>query len=93
MDSGADFSLIPFKFGRFIRLDEKKDVTRKIGGVGGLISVRMVSIPMKVNGVKFDCTIAWAQIENVPFLLGRESVFDNFDIEFLQRNRITSFKR
>jgi hypothetical protein len=41
--------------------------------------------------VEFDCTVAWAQIERVPFLLGRQDVFEHFDITFRQKNKKTVF--
>ena len=51
IDSGADFSLIPYKFGRFLGLDEKTYDMRSIGGVGGLISMRISlhSWPLRVS--------------------------------------------
>ena len=46
---------------------------------------------MRIEVNRFDCTIAWAQIERVPFLLGREDVFEHFDITFQQRKKKTTF--
>ncbi len=46
---------------------------------------------MKIDDHKFECKIAWAQIERVPFLLGREDVFENFNITFRQRDKKTTF--
>lgn len=46
-----------------------------------------LSVPMKIEKYQFSCTIAWAQIERVPFLLGRENVFEYFDITFRQKER------
>lgn len=33
-----------------------------------------------------------ALIEDVPYILGREDVFDKFDIEFKQKNKKIIFK-
>lgn len=63
-----------------------------IGGIGGCVPVRFVTIPMKIDQHQFDCKIAWAQTERVPFLLGRENVFDFFDVTFQQRNKMIIFK-
>lgn len=91
IDSGADYTLIPYRMGRFLGLEKVASEVREIGGIGGVIAIRLAVVPMKIQEHEFDCTIAWAQIERVPFLLGRENVFDHFDITFQQRNKKTVF--
>jgi hypothetical protein len=91
VDSGADYTIIPYRMGRFLGLERKASGIREIGGIGGVIAVRFANVPMKVERYQFDCTIAWAQIERVPFLLGREDVFEYFDITFQQRKKKTIF--
>ena len=91
VDSGADYTLIPYRMGRFLGLDRIASEVKEIGGIGGVIGVRFAVVPMKIEEHQFDCTIAWAQIERVPFLLGRESVFEYFDIAFQQRMKKTIF--
>jgi hypothetical protein len=91
IDSGADYTLIPYRMGRFLGLERIATEVKEIGGIGGVIATRFAVVPMKIEEHKFDCTIAWAQIERVPFLLGRENVFDCFDITFQQRNKKTVF--
>ena len=65
--------------------------SKEIGGIGGFIGVRFAVIPMRVEDCQFDCPIAWAQIEHIPFLLGRENIFEYFDITFQQRKKKTIF--
>jgi len=60
-------------------------------GIRGVIAIRFASVSMRIETYQFDSTIAWAQIEGVPLLLGREGVFDHFDVTFQQRNRKTIF--
>ncbi|HLG31292.1 MAG TPA: hypothetical protein VI387_13870 [Candidatus Brocadiales bacterium] len=91
VDSGADYTLIPYRMGRFLGFDRIASEVKEIGGIGGVIGVRFAVVPMKIEEHQFDCTIAWAQIERVPFLLGRESVFEYFDIAFQQRMKKTIF--
>ena len=91
VDSGADYTLIPYRMGRFLGLDGIASDVKEIGGIGGVIGVRFVVIPIKIEEHQFDCTLAWAQIERVPFLLGRENVFEYFDITFQQRMKKTIF--
>ena len=85
IDSGADYTLIPYKMGRFLGLEKVSSEVKEIGGIGGVIGVRFAVVPMKIESHKFDCTIAWAQIERVPFLLGRKDVFENFEITFKEK--------
>ena len=92
VDSGADYTLIPYRMGRFLGLEKTASEIKEIGGIGGVIAVRFAVVPMRIEGHQFDCTIAWAQIEQVPLLLGRESVFDCFDVTFQQRKRKTIFE-
>ncbi|GAI39943.1 unnamed protein product [marine sediment metagenome] len=91
VDSEADYTLIPYRMGRFLSLERIASEVKEIGGIGGVIGVRFAVIPMKIEEHQFDCTVAWAQIERVPFLLGRECVFEYFDISFQQRKKKTVF--
>ena len=91
VDSGADYTLIPYRMGRFLGLERIASEVKEIGGIGGFIGIRFAVVPTKIENHQFDCTIAWAQIEHVPFLLGRENVFERFDITFQQRNKKTLF--
>jgi hypothetical protein len=91
VDSGADHTLLPYRMGKFLGLDRVASEVREIGGIGGIIGARFSNVPMRIERHQFDCTIAWAQIERVPFLLGREQVFEHFDITFQQRRKKTVF--
>jgi hypothetical protein len=91
VDSGADYTLIPYRMGRFLGLERIASEIREMGGIGGVIAVRFAVIPMKIETYQFDCSIVWAQIERVPLLLGREGVFEHFDITFQQRSKKTIF--
>jgi len=91
VDSGADYTLIPYRMDRFLGLERIASEVKEIGGIGGVIAARFAVVPMKIEECRFDCTIAWAQIERVPFLLGRENIFEHFDITFQQRNEKTIF--
>jgi hypothetical protein len=92
VDSGADYTLIPYRMGRFLGLDAIASEVKEIGGIGGVIAARFAVIPMKIETHQFNCTIAWTQIEHAPFLLGRENVFEYFDITFQQRKKKTIFE-
>ncbi len=91
VDSGADYTLVPYRIGRLLGLEERASEVKEIGGIGGVLGTRFVIVPMKIEDHQFECKIAWAQIERVPFLLGREDVFEHFDITFKQRDKKTIF--
>jgi len=92
IDSGADYTLIPYLMGKFLGFAEIASEVEEMGGIGGVIAVRFANVPVKIEKYQFDCTIVWAQIEQVPLLLGRKNVFDNFDIKFQQRKKKTIFE-
>ena len=91
VDSGADYTLIPYRMGQFLGLERIASEAKEIGGIGGVIGIRFAVVPMKIETHQFDCTVAWAQIERVPFLLGRQDVFEHFDITFRQKSKKTVF--
>lgn len=91
IDSGADITLIPLSLGKLIGLsvDEKK--IEHIGGLSGNVSVIYFKQEIKIGGVQLTAQIAWALTEEVPPLLGRNDVFDKFNIQFRQRESLIIF--
>ncbi len=93
IDSGADISLIPYSVGIALgfRL-ETNEMPKKIRGIGGgTISVAIRQAKMKIGENIFDVRIAWCLSEDVPLILGRLDIFDNFRIIIDQRNKISVF--
>ena len=61
-------------------------------GVGGEIEYVNRTIEMSIGGHSFKAPVAWVIDEtDVPLLLGREVVFDLFDIKFVQAERRIEF--
>ena len=81
IDSGADFTLIPYKFGLMLGLKIEEKM-HEVYGVGGGIPVILRSTSMRINDVIVDVRIGWSLREDVPFILGRLDVFNKFHIEF-----------
>ena len=77
--------------GKFLGLKEETSQKIEMGGIGGKIGVYLVSLRIRIGNYPLEAKVAWAQIEEVPFLLGREGIFDRFDIIFEQRNHKTIF--
>jgi len=84
IDSGADFTLIPYRFGLMLGLKMEKGVT-EIYGVGGGVPVLLKSTSMKVGEITLSTRVGWSLREDVPFILGRLDVFDKFNVHFRQK--------
>jgi hypothetical protein len=94
VDSGADFSLMPKQLGLDLGYQVgEEEVMAKGEGIGGEVNYVLRKIEISINDRTFIAPIAWLQTEDVAeILLGREVVFDIFDIEFKQRDRQIIFR-
>ncbi|MFH1562529.1 MAG: retropepsin-like aspartic protease [Nitrospirota bacterium] len=94
VDSGADITLIPKKVGKELgfALKEGEEIN-SLGGVSGSTAIVYRQLKLRIGKFEFDAPVAWALLEEkVPLLLGREVVFDKFDIEFKQAERKVIFR-
>ncbi|MFH1563666.1 MAG: hypothetical protein ABIF11_09695 [Nitrospirota bacterium] len=84
IDSGADISMIPFRFGKALGFrQEEKDVIRELKGISGAgVPYILKEITLVLNGEKLKARVAWVLIEEVPMLLGRADIFNKFRIIF-----------
>jgi len=94
VDSGADVSMIPFRFGRALGFkQEETDVIRELKGVGGAsVPYILKNATLVLNGKRLDIRIAWALVEEVPMLMGRMDIFNKFRVIFDERNRCVDFE-
>jgi Family of unknown function (DUF5678)/Aspartyl protease len=94
VDSGADFCLMPKQLGIDLGYTVGvEEVMSKAEGVGGEIDYVLRRVDVSIDGHKLTVPIAWIQTDDaVEYLLGREVIFDKFDIEFNQRDRQIIFK-
>ncbi len=94
VDSGADFGLIPYELG--IQLGFIKSLGEKISKadeIGGSIDYLLREVNLTIDGHNFNAPVAWIQDKNcLEVLLGRDVVFDLFDIEFKQADELIIFK-
>ncbi|MEA5471233.1 retropepsin-like domain-containing protein [Spirulina sp. 06S082] len=86
VDSGADFSVISFKIGQnlgFALADREEILVGQT--LGGAVKYVLRRIDFSIDGYQFNAPVAWLQQETADImLLGREDVFDRFNIEFRQ---------
>jgi len=94
IDSGADISMIPFRFGRALGFkQEKEDAIQEIKGVSGAgVPYILKEVILILNGKRLKVRIAWALIEEVPMLMGRMDIFDKFRVIFDERSGWIDFE-
>ncbi len=94
IDSGADITLIPKSLGDLLGFDIKTEAIHDVRGIGETaIPVILKNIELKLGEYVFNSRVAWALIEEVPPLLGRLDVFDEFDVNFAQNEKKIVFRR
>lgn len=93
IDSGADITLLPMSFIGALDIKIEEEDIKDIGGVGGgKVPVIVKEVKMKICDEIFDARVAVALIENIPYLLGREDVFDYFEVCFRQKKKTICFR-
>ncbi|MEM2100565.1 MAG: hypothetical protein QXP45_04445 [Thermoproteota archaeon] len=93
IDSGADVSILPASFLKAFGIMVEEEEIREIRGVGGAkVPIVVKDVKMRMGQQVFNSKIAIALVEDVPYILGREGVFDKFEICFKQRDKIVEFK-
>lgn len=94
VDSGAELSLISKKLGEDLGYTKgSEEVNNQAEGVGGSIEYLLRQVEIQLDGHVFTAPFAWAQTDFCQeILLGREVVFDLFDIEFKQAEETIIFK-
>jgi len=93
VDSGADVTLLPASFIKALEIKVEEEEIKEIRGIGDAkVPVIIKDVRMKIGNVIFNAKVAIALIEDVPYLLGRENVFDKFEICFKQKEKVVYFK-
>lgn len=95
VDSGAELSLISFKVGQdlgYALADGESTLLAET--IGGRVEYVLRNVEMTINEHTFIAPTAWLQnyTGGEQLLLGREVVFDKFDIEFRQAEEQIIFR-
>jgi Aspartyl protease len=95
VDSGAQLSLISREVGDSLGFEVFRGEPITVGqGVGGEVRYVKRIIDLTIDRRTFKALVAWllTEIANAPLLLGREVVFDLFDIKFIQVDERIEFE-
>ncbi len=88
LDSGADVTLLPKSFLEAFGFEPRKEEVKEVRGIGeGRTPVVIKQIKVRFAGIEFDARVAITLVEDVPYILGREDVFDKFKITFIQARK------
>jgi len=95
IDSGADISVINHHFGKQIGLKTTpNEMLLTAEGIGGVINYYLREIEIEINGHKFLVPVAWLVDDKInDMIIGREVIFDIFNIEFRQSEEKIIFKK
>lgn len=95
LDSGAEFTMVPQRIGKFAGLDLEEFTSLTVTGIeGGRIAGKLAPLELRIgksSGVTVRCF--FAERDDAPFLLGRADFFDRFNIFFDARRKKMVFTR
>jgi Aspartyl protease len=95
VDSGADITVMPRWMGEDLGLQLAEDeYIERAEGINGSVGYVIRNLTFTLDGHTFKAPVGWIQTDGVEdILLGREVVFDLFDVEFKQAEETILFKR
>ena len=93
VDSGADMTLIPSDFGKLLGMDLSKNRSALAGVTGAPMKVSLQATDMRIGASIQEAKVAVALRNDVPYLLGRDGIFNAFQITFEEYRLLTSFHR
>jgi len=64
----------------------------EVYGIRGEMLIIIKRLELKIGDVIINARVGWSLREDVPFLLGRMDVFNEFSIEFREREEKVIFK-
>ena len=94
IDSGADLTMLPLQAEQALGFQQKRgEGIREIHGVSGSgVPYLIRRVQLEMDDITVQMRVAWALIEEVPFLLGRLDIFRRFEIVFREANRTITFQ-
>lgn len=94
VDSGADNCLLPKRAGLQLGLKLPTKATGYSTGVGGHVPLKHIILETKLGLEKLKLKFAWLYTcDDVPVVIGRKGIFDNFNVDFRQNENKIIFKK
>jgi len=94
VDSRADISLIPKSAGEYLRLSLEGSPIMELRGLGeSVVPYLIKNVQITIGSEEINAKMGWALIKEVPFILGRLDIFDQFHITFDNNARKVVFRR
>jgi len=95
VDSGADITTITLQVGQELGLERFEEEVPDIAeGVIGTVEYVLRNVQITLEGYSFTAPVAWLLNPDCDdLLLGREVVFDLFDIDFKQKDETIIFRK
>ena len=95
VDSGASISVLPYSLGVQLGFDwntQKSHIT--LGGTLAHVDARGIVVEAAVGQLSpVRLALAWANSDQVPFLLGQFNFFQAFDISFFRTRRVFEIRQ
>jgi len=95
VDSGASISVLPYSLGVQLGLDWNAQKAQVIlGGTLAHVSARGIVVEATVGQLSpVRLALAWAQSDQVPFLLGQFNFFQEFDVCFFRARKVFEIRQ
>ncbi|MBI3912759.1 MAG: hypothetical protein HY327_00985 [Chloroflexi bacterium] len=84
LDSGADITVLPYRFGAELGLSAAEGIPLEFTGEGGgIVPLTIHRVGLRIGESNIvPVRVGWAQTEGASLLLGRLDVFNHFTFEF-----------
>jgi hypothetical protein len=95
VDSGASISVLPYSLGLQLGLDWNTQTAHiELGGTLTHVSARGIVVEATVGQLPaVRLVLAWAQSDQVPFLLGQFNFFRAFDVCFFRARKVFEIRQ
>lgn len=92
LDTGADFSMVPFSMAEDLGIDVTRCPTDQCSGIEGRpLFVYHAGIGIRIGDVDLPLRCLISESDTTPFLLGRADLFTHFTITFDYHHKTISF--
>lgn len=87
VDSGADISMFSRRLGDIMGINVENGEAKTFRGIVGEVIAYVHRIPIIIGEKEVSAAVAFA-LADVPNLLGRLDIFENFDIHFMKEKEV-----